>query len=64
MMMNKISGEDEVAAIILTFKELGEWLQEIQGSTKEAIKRQVDKFKKKIKQLKELEGSRSSVPSR
>jgi len=54
-----ISREDEVSAIILTFQDFGEWLQEIQGAVKEFLKQQADKFKNKIKQLKKLNGSGS-----
>ena len=49
--------EDECSVIVNTIEELVEWLQEQYGIAKEKAKRQADKFKKRIEQLKKINGT-------
>ncbi|MBP6671851.1 MAG: hypothetical protein KA247_01820 [Bacteroidetes bacterium] len=53
---------DELGAILDTFVDLVEWLEERYGSAKEAAKEQVEKFKQKINEFKKLNGG--MVPDR
>lgn len=53
--------DDEVAAIIDMFGELVEWLHDQYGNAKELAKQQADKFKKRIEQMKKLNGQPISV---
>ncbi len=48
---------DELGAILDTFVDLVEWLEERFGSVKETAKEQVEKFKRKIKEFKKLNGA-------
>jgi len=54
--------DTELEAICVTFENLIEWVKEQYGTAKELVKHQAEKYKKKIGQLKKINGQ--AIPVR